>query len=333
MNTSRWGDAISWSKSHWPIIRKVAVGCFVTFIVILLGYAATHVDWNEVMAAIWTLSPRNLWIAGLITLASYMVYSTFDLLGKWYTDHGLAWWRAMMVGFISYAFTMSMGAPVGGVGLRLRLYRKQGLQPGVVMRVMALSIATNWIGYLLLAGSIFAAGGVRLPAEWELGNGAFRVIGVLMVTAALAYLILCAFSRTRSWTIRGHEIELPTIGLAAVQVCVAMLNWTLMGAVIYLLMQQKIEFMLVLGTLLVSAIAGAVAHVPAGLGVTESVFIALLASESMPQSQMLGALLVYRAVYYIIPLFVAGVWYLGVEARMEGPDTMTDGSGSKSPTS
>src|SRR3546814_1965640 len=87
----------------------------------------------------------------------------------------------MLVGFISYAFTMNFGAPVGGVGLRLRLYTRQGLRQGVVMRVMALSLATNWIGYLLLAGMLFAAGGMTLPEGWALGNGALRLIGAAMV--------------------------------------------------------------------------------------------------------------------------------------------------------
>src|SRR5690606_1055353 len=107
-----------------------------------------------------------------------------------------------------------MGAPVGSVGMRVRLYTKQGLKPGIIMRVLALSFSTNWIGYMFLGGIIFAAGGVQLPEEWKLGNGAFRLIGAAMCLGGIAYLLLCAFSRTRSWNIRGHEIELPTVGMA-----------------------------------------------------------------------------------------------------------------------
>src|SRR5690606_6433329 len=147
-------------------------------------------------------------------VASYFLYSCFDLLGKRYTQHGLAWWRSMMVGCISYAFTMNMGAPVGGIGLRMRLYTKQGLSPGVVARIMGFSIATNWMGYVLLAGIVFALGKVQLPADWELGNGALRLIGIGMVLAVLAYVLLCAFSRVRTWTVHGHNIELPSLPLA-----------------------------------------------------------------------------------------------------------------------
>jgi uncharacterized membrane protein YbhN (UPF0104 family) len=310
-------SGLGWVRAHWPRIRKVATVGFIALVVTLLCVAATRVEWGEVANAVSALPSRTLWIAGLIAAISYMVYSSFDLLGKYYTGHDLAWWRAMMVGFISYAFTMNLGAPVGGVGLRIRLYSRQGLKQGVVMRVMGLSLATNWIGYLLLAGVLFAAGAVALPEEWELGNGALRLIGAVMALAGLAYLFLCAFSTTRSWTVWGHEIELPSLGLASIQISMAMLNWALIAAVVYVLMQQKVPYPLVLGALLISAIAGALAHIPGGLGVIESVFIALLASPSVPRFQILGAILVYRAVYYLCPLLIAGTWYLVTEAKMK----------------
>ncbi|UYO95327.1 lysylphosphatidylglycerol synthase domain-containing protein [Pollutimonas sp. M17] len=318
-------SSLAWTRAHWPRIRKVATAGFICLVIVLLCMAATRIEWGEVLGAIGAMPGPVLWTAALISAASYVLYSSFDLVGKHYTGHDLAWWRAMMVGFISYAFTMNLGAPVGGVGLRLRLYTRQGLKQGVVMRVMALSLASNWIGYSMLAGVVFAAGAVALPAEWELGNGALRLIGVGMALAGLAYLGLCGFSKTRSWTVWGHEIELPSLGMAVLQMCIAMLNWALIAAVIYVLLQQKVAYPLVLGTLLISAIAGALAHIPGGLGVIESLFIALLASPDLPRFKILGAILVYRAVYYIGPLLIAGTWYLAAEAKM-GQGRKTDKS-------
>jgi uncharacterized membrane protein YbhN (UPF0104 family) len=219
---------------------------------------------------------------------------------------------------ISYAFTMSLGAPIGGLAMRLRLYVKQGLEQGTVMRILGISITSNWIGYLLVAGAIFGMGKMRLPQNWELGNGALQVLGVAMFAAGLAYLYLCAFSKTRSWNIRGHNIELPSIGLATAQISLAIVNWMLIAGVIYVLLQQRADYFVVLGILLVSAIAGAIAHVPGGVGVIESVFIALLPGD-LPQNEILGAVLVYRALYYVAPLLIAGAWYLAAEAKMTGP--------------
>ena len=66
--------------------------------------------------------------------------------------------------------------------------------------------------------------------------------------------------------------------------------------------------------LLIAAIAGVILHIPAGLGVTEAVFIALL-SHRVPEGQLLAALLTYRAIYYIAPLLLAATLYVLVEAR------------------
>ncbi len=315
MSAPWWKNARHWLKQHWKIIRRSLGIVFAVAVVILLSIAVAKIDWNEVLVAIRGLPASALWTAALITVSSYLVYCSYDLLGKWYTEHDLAWWKCMMTGFISYAFTMNMGAPVGGLGLRLRLYTKHGLEPGVIMRIVGLSITTNWIGYTLLAGLLFASGVVELPSNWKLDNGPLRIIGVIMVALAAAYLGLCKFSRTRSWTVFGHTIELPTIGLAIVQIVLAALNWMLIGGVIYVLLQQNIPYFVVLATFLISAVAGALTHIPGGIGVIESVFVALL-SGSMARPEILGGLLVYRAIYYLGPLIVAGAWYLGTEARM-----------------
>jgi uncharacterized membrane protein YbhN (UPF0104 family) len=43
-----------------------------------------------------------------------------------------------------------------------------------------------------------------------------------------------------------------------------------MGAIIWLLMAQQVDYFLVLGVLLVSSIAGVIVHIPAGIGVLEA---------------------------------------------------------------
>jgi uncharacterized membrane protein YbhN (UPF0104 family) len=57
-----------------------------------------------------------------------------------------------------------------------------------------------------------------------------------------------------------------------------------MAAVIFTLLPSKLDYPLVLGVLLISAIAGVITHIPAGLGVLEAVFVALLQHEVAGQS-------------------------------------------------
>lgn len=303
-----------WLREHRRPLKRVATGLFVCVVVALLIRVSLTIEWDEVVQAIKETPLSSLWVAGLLVAASYGVYSCFDLLGKWYTGHDLPWWRTMSVAFISYAFTMNFGAAVGGLALRLRLYAKQGLNPGSIMRIMGLSMTTNWIGYALLGGGVFLSGAVQPPAGWEISGGPLRVVGAVMIGVALAYAGLCAFSARRSWTIRDHVIELPELRIAVLQLGLAMLNWSIMGLVIHTVMPGNVPYATILGTLLIGSIAGAVAHIPGGLGVTEYVFITLLAPE-LPRHQILGAILVYRALYYVAPVLLAGTLYLIYEAR------------------
>jgi glycosyltransferase 2 family protein len=98
------------------------------------------------------------------------------------------------------------------------------------------------------------------------------------------------------------------------QMAISCLNWCLMAGVIYVLLGRSIVYSDVLTVLLIGAIAGVFAHVPAGLGVFEFVYVALL-SHLVPESRLLGALLGYRAIYYIAPLVVGALMYLSMEVR------------------
>jgi uncharacterized membrane protein YbhN (UPF0104 family) len=141
---------------------------------------------------------------------------------------------------------------------------------------------------------------------------------VALLGASVAYLALCTFSRQRSWNVRGHDIELPSLRMALAQQGISCTHWLFMAAVPWVLLQGQVPYTTVLPVMLVAAIAGVLLHIPAGLGVTEAVFIALL-SHRVPEHQLLGALLAYRAVYYLVPLVAGALLYLKLEVHTRKP--------------
>ncbi len=79
---------------------------------------------------------------------------------------------------------------------------------------------------------------------------------------------------------------LPSWKFALAQMLISSVNWMVMGAIIWLLLGQSVNYFFVLGVLLVSSIAGVIVHIPAGIGVLEAVFIALLAGSIHPRAQL-----------------------------------------------
>jgi len=114
--------------------------------------------------------------------------------------------------------------------------------------------------------------------------------------------------------VRGHHIALPRLRLALVQLALSTANWAVMGAIIFVLMQGKVDYPVTLGVLLIGAVAGLLSRVPAGLGVLEAVFVALLAPPAS-RTALIAAVLIYRAVYYWTPLAIATLLYLVMEAN------------------
>ena len=90
-----------WLREHRGRLKRVATVLFVCVVLALLIRVGMTIEWDEVLQAIKKTPLSSLWVAGLLVAASYVVYSCFDLLGKWYTGHDLPWWRTMSVAFIS----------------------------------------------------------------------------------------------------------------------------------------------------------------------------------------------------------------------------------------
>ncbi|KQV99534.1 lysylphosphatidylglycerol synthase domain-containing protein [Rhizobacter sp. Root1221] len=301
-------------SSLWPVAKRVLTIAFFGLVAWLLFHQARAIEWDEVWDTVLALPNGVVALGALLALASYTLYSTFDLFGRHLTGHPLGAGRVMLVTFISYAFNLNLGALVGGFAFRYRLYARLGLDNVVITRVLTMSMLTNWLGYIVLAGTVFLLRPLALPPDWKLGSEGLQVLGGVLLAMAAAYLLACAASTRRSWTVRGHEIALPSWRIAGLQLVMSCANWLLIASIVYVLLQQRIDYPAVLSVLLVAAVAGVITHVPAGIGVLEAVFVALL-SHQVPKGELLGALLAYRAVYYLGPLIVATVTFLFVEAR------------------
>lgn len=315
-------------RRHWPWLRKALVVGFALLVIALLVDQARSVEWDKVLQAVQANTwPVLLRAAGLAAV-SYLIYASFDLLAIPYLGHKLPPSRVIPVGIVSYAFNLNMGSLVGSVGFRFRLYLKLGLKAGEISRIVGLALTTNWLGYLWVAGALFALGVLPIPDGWFIDKRHLQVLGAAMLAAAAAYVGLCGWSKRRSWTLRGHVIELPTLKIAVAQSVLGGACWASIGLVVWTLMRHDVPYPVVLGVLLLSGVAGAVTHIPGGLGVVEAVFVAMLGG-SVPHYEILGTLLTYRAVYYLGPFAVAAVIYFILESSSAklppADDADTDG--------
>lgn len=306
-------DAAAARRRRWTRLARWGGLAFTLVVVGLLVHIARAVQWGEVWFTVQRYEHPTLLAAAGFVAASFAVYSSFDVLARRYAGHALPAGRTALIGFISYAFNLSLGNVIGGVGVRVRLYTRLGLDGPTVSRVLAFAVATNWLGYVLLIGLLFATQSARVPPGWPLSDTALAAVGAAGVALIAAYVVWCAVARKRMWLLRGHAVELPPLRLALAQLAASVLNWSLMGAAVWVLLHGEVRYLSVLSVLMLGAVAGVVMRVPAGLGVLEGVFVALL-GHRVPHNELLAALLAYRALYYLAPLVLAALLYAHQEA-------------------
>jgi uncharacterized membrane protein YbhN (UPF0104 family) len=291
----------------------VALLLFLVVVAALLVRYVRSVSWRDVGRAIAGYDLATLSVAAALAALSYLLYAGYDVLARRYTGHRLPTRRVLAIAAVSYAFNLNLGALVGGAGFRYRLYSRYGLDAVTITRILAFCVSTNWLGYMALAGAAFATRSVAVPPGWHVGALMLQAIGIALLVVVAAYLAACARWRDRDWSLRGHRVELPSVRLAVAQIALAAANWTLIATIVFVLLHREVALGAVLGVMLLAAIGGAVTHVPGGLGVVELVVLTML-DQRLPRHELVAALVVYRAIYYVLPLALAGVAYGRLEA-------------------
>ena len=131
------------SKTLWQRLKKPLTVLFFLLLIVLFTLLARRIDWSEVFSTLADFKVRTLIIAAGLTLASFLVYACFDLIGRTYIRQDLGWRQILPVGIISYAFNLNLSAWVGGIAMRYRLYSRLGVSTGNIAKILGLSLATT----------------------------------------------------------------------------------------------------------------------------------------------------------------------------------------------
>ena len=180
-------------------------------------------------------------------------------------------------------------------------------------RIVFSNSLTFWLGLLGLGGLSLVVS--PLPSARELpAHQLLAPAGWLLLLVPPAYLLVTILRR-RPLRFRSFELPLPSPAIAGGQMLISSIDWTLAGAVLYVLLPPSgLSFVPFLGTFLVAVLIGLVSHVPGGLGVFEGLMVLLL-KPYLSSAQLMPALVVYRALYYLLPLTIATVGLVADEVR------------------
>jgi len=269
---------------------------------------------GDVLAHLRAIPPQRIAVSVGLTVISYVALTGYDGLALRWIGSRLDYPRIALASFVAYAFSHNVGLSFfGGSAVRYRMFTSWGIGAGALARAITFNLLTFGLGLLTLGGAVLTFAPLPVPGAWHPAFATSRPIGVAMLAGLAAYLA-AALRRERTLRVRGFAIEQPGPRWMAAQIAISSLDWVLAAAALWVLLPDApgLGFATVIGGFLLAQVLGLVSHVPAGLGVFETAMVLLLAPW-LPGDQVLGSVLAYRLIYYLMPMGVALALFLGFE--------------------
>jgi len=293
-----------------------ALACALALLVLhALSGLLAEVHYQDIVAEIADMPPSRLALALLATAASYLALTGYDASALRYAGASVRRGTVMVTAFIAYALsnTVGLGVLTGGA-VRLRLYSAAGVEAqqvaqAVGFNALAFGVGMTTFGAIGLGWDASAlADTVGVPA-WLLQ---LIALGVLFCVAA--FIVVCA--QRREIRIHAHwQLRLPPAGLVLRQLLISALDLSFAAAALWCLLPAGAVALPAFVAFYVVGIAlGVLSHVPGGLGVFEAVIL-LACAGRVPTEQVAGALVLYRVIYYLLPLAVAVLLLAACELR------------------
>ena len=261
-------------KRDWRVLQWALSAIIVVAAGLMLWQQAKQLSWQQLRIAFSATPNARIAWSVLATAASFACLAAYE----WFAVRRVAPGRiapaqALRIGAIAHAISNTLGfhALTGGA-FRYQQYARMGLGLGDVGRIVALVAACVATGVVLACAGAFA---------WLQGWG-----------LGLALVVLLA-------AIVAARLRLATLGaIASVEMLAAV-------AALYVLLPADIapapaQFILVM---VGATVLGIASHAPGGVGVFEAGVMAAL-----PQGRgadVLVALLVFRAIYNLLPFSLA----------------------------
>lgn len=297
------------------VLIAVAAVAMIVLIIFALHRLTQQVSYREVVAAIRATSRGNLALAVLFTAVSYLALSGYDFSSLRYVGARVQPRVVMLTSFIAYALGNTVGAGVlTGGAVRLRMYTAAGVDAGLVGRAIAFNALAFGFGITSLGalGLLWGAGQVASVAP--LPPNVLRTLAALVLMAAAAFIAICAVRRELRLSRRLH-LRLPGAALASKQLLISVVELLFSAAALWVLLpHEDISFAGFVAFYAIAIALSIISHVPGGLGVFEAVLLLAFAGR-MPVEQLAGALLLYRGVYFLLPLLVAVGLLAAIEWR------------------
>ncbi|MDQ0316088.1 bifunctional lysylphosphatidylglycerol flippase/synthetase MprF [Amorphus orientalis] len=304
---SRW----RWRRFVGPVLSVALL----VLVAVAIEDLARDVRYDDVAKALAETPSVRVLIAVLLTFVSFGALTLYDVSGLEYAGQKIRYRLVAPASFCAYAIGNTAGfGPLSGGAVRYRLYTPLGLKPDQIARLIGFITVGFGLGLCMTASIGLLVAGDAVADVVRTSPALLQAAGAGLAALALLPVV---------WTLLGNRtirlarlrLPLPSAGLLARQLLITAIDVTACAGVLWVLLPQgSIGFPAFVAIFAVAIGVAVLSHVPAGLGVFDAIIVAALAGV-VPVDQVLGAIVIYRLVYYALPLAVAALIIVTLEVR------------------
>lgn len=287
----------------------------------VLWTIVSEVDAAELRSAFTAAAASQVGLAVLFAAVSYGFLTGYDALALRQLKVAVPYRITALASFCSYAVSFTLGFPLLTAGtVRYWIYAPKGLSAGQIASLTVIAGLTFWLGLGAVLGWSLIRESDEVGRLTRLSLSVAQGAGLVVIGIVLSYFAWVSFRR-RAVTFQGWRLDLPGFRVSLGQTLLGAGDICAAAAVLFVLLPEgAVRYETLLAVYVVAAMLGIASHVPGGLGAFEATV--LLALSDVPREPVLGALLLFRVIYYLGP-FVLALALLGayeVSKRLRAAD-------------
>ncbi len=270
---------------------------------------------EELLREITAVGPEPILLAVAFTALSFAALIGYEYYAVRFVRRTAPFQAVALYSFITQAIAHAVGfAILIGATVRYRLYGAKGFTFLDVMKIQLYFSSAFGLGMATLGGIVLLAWPEVLAAATGLAPSWFRLLGLLVLAGVAVILLLVSVLRRRL-RLLGQVVELPEWRITLLLIALGIGDLAGIAATLHVLLPPELALAYheTLAILVAALALGLLSQVPGSLGVLEGAVLLLIAPPEQLTAALFGALILFRAIYYMLPLALGTLGLLVVE--------------------
>ncbi len=301
---------------------KSALSAVVALAMFVLAMWVLHrwmhrISLHQLVIELERISLRPILVAVLATALSFVALCGYELYAVRYVGRRLPVPVVALFSFITQSIAHSVGFSIlVGATIRYKLYTPHRFSLLEIAKIQMFFAITFGLGAVTLSGLVLLIGPGPLAAALEVPETAWRIFGGLLLAAVAAFLLWGTWFH-RPIRLGGQTILLPGARITLVQILLGIADLCAVAAALHVLMPADLGlgYPALLGIFVAAMAIGLASHVPGSLGVFESAALLLIDPTDQQTAAVIGGLIAFRAIYYMLPLLLGALAFGALELQ------------------